>query len=545
MLHVRACPLGYVTLQRKTPPSHADSNNPILHQFTSDNAIMAPKPPTTGTTLERSLTSTINDTVSNKNNWETSIDIRTLAAKSIGGLIVSWNTHYRLQNDSTDPEDTVDKLHFVYTAAQKLNCYRNNTDALPAKIIACFTEQIKGSSTPTVGLMKEILEAGTKVQTTQQRRIKAEQRDIARALAQAAAQQKKGAEFEGDNTVGGEEQEASKKRKGGLDGGGDMAFGGGTPAADVPAATKKIKISEKSKATGALSPQEDGNADGQEASTNNTVPAAIAPSTAPSLKQTTPSSATEKPRSGPGNFNRENYTKWYPDEEAFLKDLITANPTWTYQQYADANTARFKDTYYVDGDGVQQPGKREGRTANSVALRYRVFRQGIMKAAKEAEGTGGDGSSGAYEVDAAAGVSTTAGESSKRGKEGGSSKDQEADATSKNSSAEKRKTSQAQDSNIGGGSSTGQGGAPGASTATGGSRQSGQADASQPVRIYTSGVVVAVPRGSSSDSEVYPPQFPGSGPGANPDRDNPDSDEDPVGDLEDAVRGGQGGTRWY
>lgn len=496
---------------------HLSESRKIKHHPTAQSkhstTMRASNTTTIVAVVERNLISAINDAVFSKSNWETSVEIRKSAAESIRAVVESWSTYPGLQKDSSNPYDTVDKLHFVYTAAQKLNCYRNSTNSLPGKIIACFTEQIKRTSTPTTGLINDILEAATKVQATQQMRIKAEQRDIARAVAGAVAQEKKSAEAEGDEVVVQMEWETSKKNKERSNGDGNMPAIGDAPSFDTSIPNKRIKMIAETNIAETAPPQDDEDAGVQDANIKNTALTTLPFSAPPQSKQTTSSPKVKNPRPGPGNFNRESYTKWYPDEEAFMEALIVANPTYTYQQYANANTARFQGTYYVDGDGRQHARMREGRTANSVALRYRVFRQGILKAARDAERPRlAERSPEPPGMDSVSGVATMVGEVSEDDKEGWSSDNQEASTESKDPGAREMTAWQAQGSTSRDGSSVLQGSGPGAgggessaSAATGNSAPNRQANLSQPVRVFASGVMLAPYSGRAADVTTYPP----------------------------------------
>lgn len=307
-------------------------------------------------TIQHQLKQTIEAAIKTNTGFDSAIDLRLLAVETIRDLHNSWaallppRSSYKQQADNT-----VDKIVLLYAAGKKLHRYRDHPDAFPGKIVACSTKPIQQNRKIAVGLLKEILKGASVAPMVETKNID----DMEAPEVSAPPETEKAQDLTGDNNttpVGEDTIEQGVQSE--------------QDAKTDPSATITADDPPKSKAAGKARAK-----DGQKA--------------------------------GPGNTSREHNTKWYPDEEQFMRYLIAEHPDWTWSQYAVANTAKFKGTYYTDSTGTSRWGQREGRTGNAVRLRFMEFKNDRKAAAQGSVAAGSSGAPGVVaNVTQASGPST-------------------------------------------------------------------------------------------------------------------------------------------
>lgn len=418
-------------------------------------------PSSVSTTIQHQLKQTIEAAINSKGGFQSAFDARLLAAETIRDLHNSWATCLpRRSRCNQQADSTVDKIALFYTAGQKLRPYRDLPDALPTKIIACFTTPIQQKREITANFLKKILKGASIAHMAETKKMD----DMEAAEASTPTETQKAQDLAGNNTT--------------ISAGGDVA-------------EKDAQF------------QEDAKEDSK---------ATTAANSSSMSQQSGKAPAKDGQKADPSSTGREHNTKWYPDEEQFMRDLITNHLDWTWAQYAAENTAKFKGTYYTGPANEPHWGQREGRTGNAVRLRFMSFKKGLREAA---QGGAAAGSS------TAPGVTASAAPASGSSTQGATTGDQAGGEDGCNGEA-----------------------APSTGEVSGGTTGAGNTSSPPAKVIYVSGKVVGrpAPRGMNEGDAAAPAEgvaatssSANNADGGAAAEDEVEEDEDPVGDLTEMV----------
>lgn len=317
-------------------------------------------------TIERDLTRTIKAAVATTTDFLSNKDILSAVIDTIRDIRGAWELGIHSRDDKPESRHILDKTHFVYTAALRLNRFRDRPDALPVKIIACFTNHIKAYREVDLETMEDILSGAEKVEKSQERKIKKLEKDEMAATKADVLTNSTDGENKGGESTG-------KKRKADADPETDQQ----EAVAGVDQVTVSKPKRKKSKKA-IVAPSDEADAAGSEDAGQSSTITSDSEASSPKASDAKSSSPSDNDKvtkkKGSGNYNTDAGVKWYPDEQQYMVDCLKANPKQGWKAFAAANAAAFKGTQYVDLDGVTHPGVRRGRTAESLRQRFRELK---------------------------------------------------------------------------------------------------------------------------------------------------------------------------
>ena len=292
--------------------------------------------------------------------------IRACAVEIIRYIYHHWKDTARIRNDT--PLDETREFHtwsLAYVAQMKLVQYDDDPQALPHKLIPCFTNHIPPSGRMTVGVMVQILCAAARVHAWQMSEIKGQDPidEVGKEIH----------DDEASGLLGDMAADLVDETDHGMEGltnfGTTMPHDSGQQVTDDD--------------------EDDGDDNGSSTQADcdpnfkQVAPAASDAMPAAASQQSSEGSARPNQTSGNDKAAKQIYVPFFSDEDQFIRNAISENPKRKWEQLADDVTARFKGTYYTDPSGYTHSQMRLGRSVSVLKGRYEKFRASVRSQAKQ------------------------------------------------------------------------------------------------------------------------------------------------------------------